>query len=116
MKLNKWYELIRKQIACNLTKRCRLSKTVKYVLNQLSHYSFRQHLTNKAKEHGCLVKVVSEEYTSKTCTNYSCISESYNKERVKTSENCNYKIDRDTNGARNILIKNICVFKNNLML
>jgi len=83
----------KRQIARNLTKRYRLSKNVKYVLNQLSHYSFRQHLTNKAKEHGCLVKVVSEEYTSKTCTNCGCISESYNKERVKTCENCNYKID-----------------------
>ena len=106
----------RKEIARNLTKRCRLSKNVKYVLNQLSHYSFRQHLTNKAKEHGCLVKVVSEEYTSKTCTNCGCISDSYNKERVKSCKNCNYKIDRDTNGARNILIKNIGVFKNNLRL
>ena len=71
----------------------------------------KQHLANKAKVYGCLVKVVSYEYTSNTCTNCGYISESYNKERVKTCENCNYKIDRDTNGVRNI-----CVFKNKLRL
>jgi hypothetical protein len=36
-----------------LTKQVRLSKNVKYVLNSLSHYKFRQHLLNKGKEYGC---------------------------------------------------------------
>ena len=50
---------------------------------------------------------VTEEYTSKTCTKCGWISEKYDKKRVKECENCKQKIDRDINGARNILIKNI---------
>ena len=31
--------------------------------------------------------------------------------RMKECENCKYKIDRDLNGSRNILLKNLDVFK-----
>lgn len=95
--------------ARKFTKICRLSKNVKYVLNQLSHFSFRQHLANKAKEHGCLLKVVTEEYTSQACTKCGMLSKTYNN-RIKTCGSCKYEIDRDINGARNILIKNINEF------
>jgi len=87
-------------------KRRRLNKKDKFVLNMLSHYRFRQHLTNKACEYGCKIEVVTEEYTSQTCTNCGHKSTQYNY-REKTCENCNYTIDRDINGSRNILIKNI---------
>ena len=101
----------RRKKSREFTKKCRLSKNVKYVLNQLSHFSFRQHLANKAKEHGCLIKVVTEEFTSQTCTYCGTLSKTYDHNRMKTCSHCNYKIDRDINGARNILIKNINVFK-----
>jgi len=100
----------RKQIAKNLTRKCRLNRNVKYVLNTLSHFSFRQHLTDKSVEHGCQLKVISEEYTSLTCTNCGHMSKVYNS-RVKECEYCKFKIDRDLNGARNILLKNLDVFK-----
>lgn len=70
-----------------------------------SHYKFRQHLLNKGKEYGCEILVRGEEYTSKTCTRCGTISDNYIK-REKIC-NCGYKIDRDINGSRNILIKNI---------
>ena len=35
-----------------LTKKVRLSKSVKFVLSSLSHYSFQQHLLHKGKEYG----------------------------------------------------------------
>lgn len=87
-------------------KRKRMNKKVKYVLNKLSHYRFRQHLINKCNEYGCDLKVITEEFTSKTCTNCGKQSNKYVK-REKECESCGYKIDRDINGSRNILVKNI---------
>jgi len=84
----------------------RLNKRVKFVLNMLSHYKFRQHLVNKCHEYGCELNVVTEEYTSVTCTKCGLISKKC-ENRVKECEHCKYKINRDINGARNILIKNI---------
>jgi len=84
----------------------RLNKKIKFVLNQMSHYKFKQHLINKANEYGCKVEIVTEEYTSKACTKCGSISNTY-EYRKKTCENCKYTVDRDLNGARNIFIKNI---------
>jgi putative transposase len=88
-----------------LNKVKRLSKRVKFVLNNLSHYSFKQHLLNKAKEYGCEVQIVTEEYTSKCCGRCGLLSDKYNN-RLKICPHCNLRIDRDINGSRNILIKN----------
>ena len=95
----------RKENAKIFTKKCRLNKSVKYVLNNLSHYTFRQHLLDKSKEYGCQCSVVTEEYTSCTCSFCGYISNNY-VNRVKTCSYCNRTIDRDLNGAKNILIKN----------
>jgi transposase len=83
---------------------------VKYVLNTLSYFSFRQHLTEKSVEYGCQLKVVKEEFTCLTYTNCGHMSKVYNK-RVKEWEYCKCKIDRDLNGVRNILLKNLDEFK-----
>lgn len=87
-------------------KKRRLNGRVKFVLNMLSHYKFRRHLSNKCAEYGCEMCVVTEEHTSKTCTKCGHISNKYNK-REKECSHCGYKINRDINGSRNILIKNI---------
>lgn len=85
-------------------KRKQLNGRVKFVLNMLSHYKFRQHLLNKGKEYGCEVIIVTEEYTSKTCTYCGEISDEYDR-RTKICSICNKTINRDINGARNILLK-----------
>lgn len=87
------------------SKKCRLSKRVKFVLNNLSHYKFRQQLLNKSKEYGCNLIVVTEEYTSQCCGECGKLSKNYI-DRVKKCSHCNTMIDRDINGARNILLKN----------
>ena len=92
------------------TKKRRLNGRVKFVLNRLSHYSFRQHLSHKCEEYGCELKVVTEEYTSKCCGKCGFLSDSY-LNRIKTCSNCGMRINRDINGARNILLKNHNVFK-----
>lgn len=83
----------------------RLNARVKFVLNQLSHYKFRQHLLSKAEEYGCKVRIVTEEYTSKCCGKCGKLSNKYNN-REKECPYCNTKINRDINGSRNILLKN----------
>jgi putative transposase len=88
-----------------MRKEKRLSKRVKFVLNQLSHYKFRQHLANKCNEYGCELKIVTEEYTSQCCSQCGILSNSYTK-RLKCCISCNLTIDRDLNGSRNILLKN----------
>ena len=88
------------------TKKCRLSRKIKFCLNQLSHYKFRQHISLKSMEYGCQLINVSEEYTSQCCGKCTKLSTSYNY-REKKCIHCNYKIDRDVNGSRNILIKNL---------
>jgi transposase len=92
--------------AKEFTKRCRLNKSVKYVLNNLSHYTFRQHLLDKSKEYGCQCIIVTEDYTSCVCSTCGHISDIY-EDRIKYCEFCKNTCDRDYNGAKNILIKNI---------
>jgi transposase len=87
------------------SKKCRLNKRVKFVLQQLSHYTFRQRLLHKGEEYGCHIKVVTEEYTSKTCGYCGNLKNNLNGRTYKCN-NCKKSIHRDINGARNILIKN----------
>jgi transposase len=95
-----------------VTRKSRLNKRVKFVLQMLSHYSFRQHLNNKCIEYGCHMEIVTEEFTSKTCTKCGKVENNFNN-RTKKCSDCDYTINRDIGGARNILIKNLdLVLKN----
>ena len=87
-------------------RKTRLNGRVKFVLSQLSHYKFKQHLLRKAEEYGCLCVIVTEEYTTQLCTkcgklSSDCIG------RMKKCAHCGHEINRDVNGARNGLLKNI---------
>ena len=78
-------------------------KTVAEMLS-LGHFEFRQKCINKL---GDRLKLVTEEYTSKTCTN--CGELNYDLGSSETfdcsNKSCNITIDRDVNGARNIFLK-----------
>jgi len=82
----------------------RLSRKVKFVLLSQSHYKFKQHLINKCNEYGCNLEIVTEEFTSITCSKCGLCSKIY-KNRIKECI-CKNKIHRDINGAINILHKN----------
>jgi transposase len=84
----------------------RMNAKNKFVLNQLSHYKFKEHLLYKSEAKCCNIFIVTEEYTSKCCGKCGICSNDYSETRVKKCPNCNSEIDRDINGARNILIKN----------
>ena len=80
------------------------SKTSRQLLTW-SHYTFRQRLIHKAKKHGCSVIVCNESYTSKTCGSCGKINKRLGSSKVFYCHNCKITIDRDINGARNILLR-----------
>lgn len=71
----------------------------------LSHYKFRMKLMDKAKEYKRNVLVCTEEYTSKTCGICGKINEKLGSKKIFNCKDCKSSIDRDYNGARNILIR-----------
>ena len=83
-----------------------LNKTSVNNLSVLSHYKFLEKLKIKCIEHKRLLFIVNESYTSKTCGCCGTINNSSSSETFKCS-NCNIMVDRDFNGARNILIRTL---------
>ena len=69
-----------------------------------AHYRFKMKLKAKAEEYSCKVVDCTEEYTSKTC---GCCGTENNigDKEVWTCKHCGCVHDRDINGARNILLK-----------
>ena len=50
--------------------------------------------------------ICTEEYTSKTCSKCGEINEKLGGKKIFKCEKCQLQIDRDFNGAINILLKN----------
>ena len=73
-----------------------------------AHYRFKQRLLNKAREFPwCRVIICDEHHTSKTCGRCGAIHNGLgsNKEFKCPQPDCDFVLDRDINGARNILIR-----------
>jgi putative transposase len=71
-----------------------------------SHCAFVDRLVEKSREYsGCDVKIVTEEYTSKTCGCCGEIKYDLRSSKTYSCNKCKSIIDRDANGARNILLK-----------
>lgn len=89
------------QMASNLN-----SRIARQMYN-LSHYSFREYLINKAKENNINVHIKGEEYTSMTCGRCGALKIDLGEKKEYLCNNCGLIIDRDINGARNVMLKNI---------
>ena len=85
-----------------------LNHSVARNMMNLSHYSFRMRLIQKCEQYHTNIYVVTEEYTSKTCTSCGTIG-SLKKIDYRTYKcnNCDCEINRDINGSRNIFLKHI---------
>ena len=70
-----------------------------------SHYKFRERLLFKSQEYWCRVVICTEEYTSKTCGRCGWVFKKLGGAKMFSCQECGLKIERDINGARNILIK-----------
>jgi putative transposase len=71
-----------------------------------SHYRFKVRLLNKTREYPtCKVVLVNESYTSKTCGSCGHIHDTLGGSKIFKCPKCDFTIDRDVNGARNILLR-----------
>ena len=84
----------------------KLNKGSKRMLSLLSHYQFRLRLIEKCNQRKNELFFVDESYTSKTCTCCGKLNNELGSCKDFNCRSCRLKIDRDVNGARNILIKN----------
>ncbi len=90
-------------IKANKKRKC--SESVIRMLLGLSHGKFMEIIKSKSREYENQVLVVTEEYTSKTCGKCGILHENLGRAKVYKCGKCKAIIDRDINGARNILIK-----------
>ena len=71
-----------------------------------SHFLFKQRLLAKGKWTGKEISIVNEAYTTKTCGRCGRRRE-VGGARTYTCEHCGLCTGRDTNGARNVLLKHV---------
>jgi putative transposase len=91
-----------------LVSKNRLRSKTNRELMSLQHYTFKQRLKSSLYfQQDTKLYLVSEAYTSKTCTRCGVLNDIGSNEIYHCKE-CGLVIDRDINGARNILLKNIC--------
>lgn len=86
------------------SKEGKLQSNEKLFSYAISHDKFKIILKQKALKYGSKVHIVCEGNTSKTCGVCGTVKEIKNN-RIYRCEVCKSVIDRDINGARNILIK-----------
>jgi len=80
------------------------SRTVRKMMTW-AHSRFRGRLVSKAEEFGKQVSVVSEAYTSKTCSRCGWVHQRLGGRKVFRCRRCALEIDRDVNGARGIFLR-----------
>ena len=85
-------------------KRKLTTKTARAMVT-LSHYRFQQTLKHQATKYGCVVVDVTEEYTSKTCSKCGHVHRKLSGSKTFKCPECGHTLDRDLNGAFNILLK-----------
>lgn len=85
---------------------CKLRHKTSRAMLGWAHYRFKRKIKAKAEEYSCKVVDCNEAYTSMTCG--CCGTENQIGEKeVWTCRHCGFKHDRDINGARNILLKQL---------
>jgi len=71
-----------------------------------AHYRFRQRLLHKVREYpSCKVVLCDEAYTSMTCGACGTLHHSLGASKQFRCPSCGCTLDRDANGARNILLR-----------
>ncbi|MEM9923311.1 MAG: transposase [Cyanobacteria bacterium P01_D01_bin.50] len=80
------------------------TKTARAMLTW-SHYRFKQFLKYKAKSRGCIVVDCNESYTSRTCPHCGHKHDKLGGNHTFKCPECGTKINRDWNGARNIMLR-----------
>lgn len=84
-----------------------LDSGVKRMMQTLSFYKFKDKLKLACYKEDTSLYIVTEEYTSKTCTKCGNLKHDLGSSKIYECTKCNNIINRDINGARNILLKHI---------
>ena len=77
------------------------------IMNYLSFNKFLTKLKSLCSIRNTKLYIVDEIYTSKTCGYCGYIKTDLNSNKIYKCNDCNLEIDRDYNGARNILLKHL---------
>jgi IS605 OrfB family transposase len=85
----------------------KLSKRTKRQMQAFSFFQFKEKLAFQCKKYGSHLVLVEEDYTSKTCGACGQVKWNLKGEKLFKCDSCLYESDRDENGARNILLKNL---------
>jgi IS605 OrfB family transposase len=90
---------------CISKKNKTIGKMTKRILCALSLYKFKERLQAKCEEYNVIYKEVDESYTSKTCCKCNTIKNNLGAVKVYKccNKDCSLIINRDINGAINIL-------------
>jgi len=102
-------------IGTNNKKTSCLTKMTKRILQNLSHFRFREILKAKCEERGVKYFEVNEDYTSKTCSHCGNYKKDLGGVKTYKCKKCKITLDRDQNGCRNIFIKNYTSIKEDLI-
>jgi len=89
----------------------KLNKNIKRIAMHMRLFVFKQRLQYKCKLKNIGYKEIDEAYTSKTCTNCGYKNDNIGGKEIFTCGLCKYSIDRDVNGARNIMLKQINTYQ-----
>lgn len=85
----------------------KLHSSVNRLMSSLSFYKFKEKLAYLCAKHRSSLYIVDESYTSKLCGNCGKLND-VGSSKVYSC-NCGTVLDRDVNGARNILLQYLCV-------
>lgn len=84
----------------------KLNRYLSRIVNNLSYYKFKTRLQNKCEERNVKLEIKDEYFTSKTCTRCGNIKYNLGSNKIYNCSKCKLQIERDYNGARNILLRN----------
>jgi transposase len=90
-----------------MLKKNKLGKMTKRVMTVFSSYRFKERLRYQCEKYKRRLIIVDESYTSCTCGQCGFIHRGLKGSEIYSCPKCNMSIDRDVNGSRNILLKNL---------
>ncbi len=83
----------------------KLHRSVKRLMGSLSFFEFKEKMKQLCSSRGVSLFIVGEEYTSKLCGSCGSLNDVGSSKIYSCG--CGLRIDRDINGARNILLKHL---------
>ena len=104
--LTKNYKIVLLPIFKTKELRKNLNEENNRIMNIYSHYKFQQKMIYQGKKNNCEIKIVEEDYTTKTCGNCGYMNHFVGNSNIFWCPKCKKELERDYQAARNILLKN----------